>query len=149
MTAAPLPGPPPHPWPPRLLTVEEYLDLDESEYRCELYEGQILVSPSPQPRHSKASRRLANAVEAVAGPGFEVYEDVDLDLQLSAAGEPGFVPRPDVVVVRAEEARRVDEHGGVPRASGAVIVMEIVSPRSTKMDRVVKRDAYADAGIPC
>ncbi|HEY4007346.1 MAG TPA: Uma2 family endonuclease [Pseudonocardia sp.] len=146
MTAAPL-GPP-HEWPHRLLTAAEYVELGETEVRTELYEGRLLVSPSPSLKHSKSARRLANALEAWAGQGYEVYEDVDVDLDLAAPGEPGFVPRPDVVVARAESARRIEYGGGTLHTSDVVLVVEILSPSSRKMDRVVKRDEYADARIP-
>lgn len=146
MTAAPLELP--EQWPRRPLTVAEYLALGESELRTELHEGWLTVSPSPLPRHSTASRRLANAIEDALAPGYEVYQDVDVDLLLAGADGPGFVPRPDVVVVRAEGARRVDDHGGVLHASDTVLAVEILSPSSRKMDRVLKRDEYADAGIP-
>jgi Uma2 family endonuclease len=135
--------------PPRLLTVAEYLELGETESGyTELYEGHMIVSPSPKPRHSTASRRLANAIEEALAPGYQVHQDVDVDLRLAAPDEPGFVPRPDLVVVLDEAAQRVDDQGGVLLASDALLVVEIVSPSSRRMDRVVKRDEYATAGIP-
>ena len=42
---------------------------------------------------------------------------------------------------------RVDLEGGLLRASEIRVVVEIVSPGSRRMDYVVKRGEYADAGI--
>ncbi len=44
--------------------------------------------------------------------GYEVLQGIDLDLQLAPPGGPGFVRRPDLMVVRGESVRRVDEQGG-------------------------------------
>jgi Uma2 family endonuclease len=43
---------------------------------------------------------------------------------------------------------RVRREGGVLRASEVVLVVEVVSPGSTRTDHVAKRNEYADAGIP-
>ena len=146
MSAAPL-DPPPE-WLRRLMSVEEYLALGETEFRTELVEGQVTVSPSPTRRHQRASLRLAMALERSAPAGYEVVPDVDVDLGLAPRGEPGYVRAPDVVVVSPDGSRRLDEEGGTPRAADVVLVVEIVSPGSSRMDRVTKRDEYADAGIP-
>ena len=42
---------------------------------------------------------------------------------------------------------RVDRDGGLLRASDVLVVVEIVSPGSRRLDHVVKRHEYADAGI--
>lgn len=146
MTAAPLELP--EQWPKQPLTVGEYLALGETALRTELHEGLLTVSPSPLLRHIKASRRLANAIEDAVAPHYEVYNDADVNLQLAAPDEPGFVPTPDVVVAHADAALRLEEQGGVLRASDVILAVEIISPSSRKMDRVLKRDEYADAGIP-
>lgn len=49
MTALPMP-------PGRLLTITEYAALGEDDqYRWELQEGNLVMSPSPSPRHPPAS----------------------------------------------------------------------------------------------
>jgi Uma2 family endonuclease len=73
--------------------------------------------------------------------------DVDLDVQLAPAGEPGTARRPDLVVVRRDEFDRVDREGGLLRAESTLLVVEIVSPGSRRTDTLVKRGEYADAGI--
>jgi Uma2 family endonuclease len=51
-------------------------------------------------------------------------------------------------VVTDEALQRVRQEGGVLRASEVRLVVEIVSPGSTRTDHVYKRSEYADAGIP-
>jgi Uma2 family endonuclease len=146
MTAAPLE--PPRQWPRRLLTVAEYLELGEAELRTELVEGLVMMSPRPVPRHMEASFLLTAAIRARLPAGYRALQEIDLDLQLVPADQPGFVRVPDLVVARVEALQRVDDHGGAVRASDVLLVVEIVSPGSVRADRVVKRGEYADAGIP-
>jgi Uma2 family endonuclease len=77
-----------------------------------------------------------------------VVQDIDIDLELAPASHPGFSRRPDLVVVDQAAVDRVDREGGLLRASEALVVVEIVSPGSRRMDNVIKRGEYADAGIP-
>ncbi len=78
----------------------------------------------------------------------EIGEDIDVDLQLVPADQPGTVRRPDVIVARRAATARVDREGEVYHASDVVLAVEVVSPGSQRLDRRVKRDEYADAGIP-
>ena len=74
-------------------------------------------------------------------------QEVDVDLELVSADQPGVVRRPDLVVVDHEAIDRVDRDGGLLRASDVMVVVEIVSPGSRCLDHVVKRHEYADADI--
>ena len=135
--------------PPHLLTVAEYLEIGEIELGySELVEGRLLMSPSPVPRHNRAAFRLAVALEPRLPPRFECLHDIDVDLQLAPPDAPGTVRRPDLVVVASEALLRVEREGGVLRASDLLVVIEVVSPGSTRTDHVHKRSEYADAGIP-
>jgi Uma2 family endonuclease len=107
-----------------------------------------LMSPSPAFDHNHAALELAVMIRARLPKGLRVVTDLDVDLQLAPPDAPGTVRRPDLLV-SAEEARlRVRREGGVLRASEVVLVVEIVSPGSTRTDHVQKRSEYADAGIP-
>lgn len=127
--------------PPHLLTVAEYLELDEPPWGyTELVEGRVVVSPSPHRRHNRAAMELAFQLKPQVPPHLEVLLDLDVDLELVPPDQPGFSRRPDVVVTRRAE--------GLIRAPEAVIVVEVVSPGSVRTDHMVKRAEYADAGIP-
>lgn len=130
---------------PHLFTVAEYAELGETEHGySELQEGRVLMSPSPAKRHMIASGELFVQLRQQVPPELMVIQDLDVDLELVPPGDPGFSRRPDLVVVGREAA----VSDGMLRASEVVVVIEIVSPGSKRMDRVVKRGEYADAGIP-
>ncbi|HJQ03224.1 MAG TPA: Uma2 family endonuclease [Jatrophihabitans sp.] len=134
--------------PGRLLSVADYAALGEDDRnRWELQEGNLLLSPSPSPRHMIAVARLHAMIESRLPSGLQAVPDIDLDLQLAPADQPGTSRRPDLVVVNEAELRRVETEGGLLRAAAAVLVVEIVSPGSRRTDNLVKRGEYADAGI--
>jgi Uma2 family endonuclease len=136
---------PPH----RLLTVAEYLEIGEVEPGyTELVEGRLLMSPSPTFRHSRGNGKLWAALDAQSPAHRVSVLDIDVDLQLGPEDGPGTVRRPDVVVVHDTAPVRISREGGVLRASEVVVAVEILSPGSRRMDLVLKRSEYADAGIP-
>ncbi|HET8642445.1 MAG TPA: Uma2 family endonuclease, partial [Pseudonocardiaceae bacterium] len=114
--------------------------------RCELQEGNLVMSPSPAPDHVYAMGELYVQLRAQVPGHLEVLQDVDVDLCLAAADLPGFVRRPDLVVVE-KSARTRTRNGGLIRASEVWVVIEIVSPGSRRLDHVIKHVEYADAGI--
>ncbi|MEU6699293.1 Uma2 family endonuclease [Pseudonocardia sp. NPDC046786] len=137
------PVPPPHP-----LTVAEYLAIGEVEPGyTELVEGQLMMAPSPAPRHNRAQLRLAGQLASQLPEGLEVLPEIDVDLALSGPDRPGWVRRPDLVVAPRESFERVDREGGAIRAAEVTLVVEILSPGSRRTDHVTKRGEYADAGI--
>jgi Uma2 family endonuclease len=132
----------------RLLTVAEYLAIGEVEHGySELVEGRLVMSPSPSPLHNLASWEICLALGRQLPADLLTVQDVDVDLELAEADAPGFVRRPDIVVVHRDVPRRIQREGGVIRASDVLVVVELVSPSSRRTDHVIKRGEYADAGI--
>lgn len=132
-----------------LLTVDEYLALGETEPGyTELQEGRLLLAPSPLPAHNVALHRLTAQLDDQVPPGYEVLPDIDIDLELAPPDEPGFSRRPDVIIARCVGVERAEQNGGIIRADEVVLMVEIVSPTSVRMDTKVKHGEYADAGIP-
>ena len=144
MTALPLPPQRP------LLTVADYAalpeDLDGGRY--ELQEGILVMSPRPVPDHQLCQRRFCRRLEDQLPGHLELLPEVDVDLQLVAADRPATVRVPDMVVVLRTGLERVRRERGLLRAGEVVLALEIVSPGSRRLDTLVKRDEYADAGIP-
>jgi Uma2 family endonuclease len=148
MAAAPAPRREPaaltHP-----LTIAEYAALDETEHGyTELIEGSLLMSPSPALKHSRAQGKFYSALIRHVPDDLEVLQDLDVDLELRPADQPGFSRRPDLLVVELSAGDRIDAEGGLVRASEVRLAVEIVSPGSRRVDHVDKRRDYADAGIP-
>ncbi|HET8642174.1 MAG TPA: Uma2 family endonuclease [Pseudonocardiaceae bacterium] len=130
------------------LTVEDYLALGEDEHRrCELQEGSLVLSPSPRPHHVRAVGRLYQQLVRQVPEGLDVLLEIDVDLQLEPAGEPGTVRRPDLIVVDGDVPDRAESEGRLIRASEVVVVIEIASLSSRRLDTVIKRGEYAEAGI--
>jgi Uma2 family endonuclease len=124
-------------------TVADVLALPDggTHARHELIDGTLIVSPAPGYPHQRASRRLATLLEEAAqatGVAVEVFEAVNVETS------SGLVI-PDIAVVRADVARRAELT--LP-AAAMVAVMEIVSPSTRRIDRLVKPGVYAEAGIP-
>jgi Uma2 family endonuclease len=135
--------------PQHLLTVAEYLEIGEVEPGyAELVEGRLLMSPSPTADHSYASVELSFRFRLQLPAELEVLLDLDVDLELAPAEAPGTVRRPDLSVVPRAARQRTRREGGLVRASEVLLAVEIVSPGSCRMDNMVKRAEYADAGIP-
>ena len=135
--------------PQRLLTVADYLALpEEAEVHHELQEGILVMSPRPVPDHQLCLRRILRTVEDQLPADLEVLPEVDIDLQLVAGDRPATVRAPDLVVIPRTALERVRREGGLLRAAEVILAVEIISPGSRRLDTVLKRSEYADAGIP-
>jgi Uma2 family endonuclease len=120
----------------------DYSDLQvapDDGRRYELVRGDLLVTPSPSVRHQRISRELllqlaAYFHERALG---EVF-DAPIDLILTA--EDVFVP--DLLVVA--DPTGISEHG-IEKAP--LLVVEILSPSTSKVDRGLKARRYAELGV--
>jgi Uma2 family endonuclease len=130
----------------KLATFDDLLDLDES-VRAEILGGQIVTTPAPLPRHSKAQGALRRFVggpfdddDGLGGPGgWWIFVEVDVRLT------PHDVVRPDLAGWRRERLPRP----GNLRPIDVVPdwVCEVASPSTGAIDRVAKRALYARHGI--
>ncbi|MEV8630399.1 Uma2 family endonuclease [Streptosporangium sp. NPDC051023] len=126
-----LPGEPP-------FTVNDLLKFPDDGNRYELFNGSLLVSPSPTPLHQFASLRLARILEDAAPPEFQPLQEVNLRV----GPRDFFIP--DLVVVPTEA---VAETELMFTPDDILLAVEIVSPTTQMRDRHMKRSAYAAAGI--
>lgn len=127
-----LPGKPP-------FTVDDLLTFPDDGNRYELFNGSLLVSPSPTPLHQRAIVRLVRILEDAAPPELEPLPEVNL-----AVGPRDFFI-PDLVVVRAE-AVSATELMFVP--DDILPAVEVVGPSTRARDRHLRKAAYAAAGVP-
>jgi Uma2 family endonuclease len=126
----------------RPMTLEEFDALPESNRPIQLIEGNLVVAPSPDRFHQRLSGAIYVAVylhlEAHPDLG-EVYQ-APFDVQF-----PGVnVYQPDLMFfARAHLGRLTDK-----RAVGAPdLVVEILSPSTTRFDTGKKREVYARFGV--
>jgi Uma2 family endonuclease len=132
----------PAPWLGRLLSLEEWVELELPEsVDAELVEGIVIVVPKPAPRHQFAMGRLFTELNRQLPPDLTAVPDVDVVLR---AERPATVREPDLVVVASVLAE-----ADPPRfhAADVVLAVEIVSAGTKRTDRVTKMDEYAEAGI--
>ncbi|MDI6098607.1 Uma2 family endonuclease [Actinoplanes sp. NEAU-A12] len=133
MTAAISDMPPADGW-----TVDDLDALPEDGVRRELIDGVLHAPPAPSPAHQALVILLGHAL--MEGCPEALFVSQANDVILSSRRQ--FIP--DLLVVTFESAKTV----GKFQASDVVLAIEIVSPSSQSMDRVMKPALYAKAGIP-
>ena len=106
--------------------------------RYELVDGELLVTPSPGGLHQTAVLELAFALRLYLGDGAPARVLVSpSDVEL----EPEFLAQPDVFVIREQERKRARAaRDNVWRE--LLLAIEVLSPSSSRHDRVVKRPKY-------
>ncbi|GAA3336922.1 Uma2 family endonuclease [Amorphoplanes nipponensis] len=134
MTAALSGLPPADGW-----TVDDLQALPDDGVRRELIDGALHVPPSPTSIHQVIAMRLGVALEQTCPDHLFVSQANDVEL----SSRRMFIP--DVLVTTFEAARR---RSGSFLADEVVLAVEIVSPGSQSVDRVLKPALYAKAGIP-
>ncbi|MCA9705796.1 MAG: Uma2 family endonuclease [Myxococcales bacterium] len=120
-----------------------------SEVWGEVIAGQVLVSPSPKPRHGRTLRSMGRYIggpfdddHGHGGPG-GWWIVVEVDVRLS----PHDIVRPDLSGWRRE---RLDDApwDDLPVDVVPDWICEILSPHNAAHDRVTKRRLYAAHGVP-
>lgn len=110
--------------------------LPDTEFRYELVDGALLVTPPPELPHSVIANRLARRLAAVLSDDWEVVTDPGVYFDLRNYREP------DVVVFTREALRR-----GRLGPADVLLAVEVMSPSSVATDRVAKPAQYAAAGL--
>ena len=109
------------------------------EPRCELIHGRFYLSPSPVRIHQLVVMRiwriLGGLAEAVGGEALVTPMDVHL--------ADHTVAQPDVLYVSPE--RQEILHDWIEGAPD--LVVEVLSPSTARMDRLLKLNRYAEAGV--
>ena len=120
-------------------TFAELESLPDDGQRYEVVDGALLVSPAPTHWHQAVARRLFLQLHEQCPADWEVTYEVSFQV-----GTDGRVP--DLAVVRAGIPVRPRAVAYQPGDFG--LLVEVVSPTSTGMDRVLKPVEYARAGVP-
>jgi len=124
------------------LSYDDLRKIPPDRNRYELIEGELFVSAAPNTEHQRKTgqlfRRLSDHVEHHAlGEVFIAPFDVVL--------HPGTVVEPDVLFVSKARQSIIKPEciEGAPD-----LVVEVLSDSSRTIDRFVKRDRYAEFGVP-
>jgi Uma2 family endonuclease len=124
------------------LTYEDYAALPDDGRRYELHEGELSVTPAPGLVHQGTLRNLVvmfHSHASARGLGEVFPAPVDCVL------EDVTVVQPDIVFVETARRSIMSERGfeGAP-----TLVVEIVSPSTTGIDRRRKLQLYARYAVP-
>jgi hypothetical protein len=122
----------PLPW-----TADDYLAMGETKGRIELLAGSLWFGPRPDQAHQDVTCNLLGMLRAPArAHGLRALRSAKLRLG------PECVALPDLVTARCD--RRADF------VTGAEVVMvgEVTAVTTAVVDDSLKRDIYAEAGIP-
>jgi Uma2 family endonuclease len=119
-------------------TWDDLQEIPDDGHRYEIIDGSLHVSPSPSRPHQVAAGRIRDLLLAAAPQDVEVVETVDLAVDRN-------VLEPDVVVLPAAVAYTT---GGPLKPADVLLAVEVVSPSSRLMDRLVKPAVLAEAGVP-
>lgn len=115
-------------------------ELPETNLPTELWDGELIMSPSPSFFHQEIVSRFYDALKAWVGPrklGKVAFAPADMVLA------PRRAVQPDVLFVTKERCDIIGTRVNGP----ADLVAEVVSPESRSRDRIEKRDLYEQHGI--
>ena len=128
--------------PHKKLTYRDYVALpEEPGFRYEIIDGMLTRDPSPSLHHQRVSKRMYRLLEDYfneVDPGGEVFY-APLDLSLSEY----YVVQPDLLYW---PGNRLAQHAPVDVLPE--LIVEIVSPSTSRKDRVMKLNHYQAAGVP-
>jgi Uma2 family endonuclease len=122
---------------------EKWEQLPNDGNRYEVIDGVLYMSTSPSFLHQRSVQRLDRRIGAVLEEeGVAIASTAPIGLIM-----PGADPvQPDFLLIRSERAGIIADDGrirGVPD-----LIAEVLSPSHPELDTVIKRAAYARAGVP-
>jgi len=128
-------------------TYKDYMNLP-GEVRLEVFDGDVMnMVPAPTPAHQRVQRYLlACFSNYLSGKTCEVFgAPIDVCLFAEKETAPSAIKswvQPDLLVVCDKE--KIGDHYIVGAPD---LVIEILSPSTAKIDRVVKFHLYETAGV--
>jgi Uma2 family endonuclease len=125
-----------------VLTYRDYEALPADGRRYELHDGALSVTPAPGTRHQRVSGALNSILRShvtAHALGEVLYAPIDVILADTT------IVQPDLVYLDPTRAHLISERGieGPP-----TLVIEILSPSTTRIDRTIKTDLYQRYRVP-
>ncbi len=126
----------------RHYTADDVRALPDDGNRYETVHGELLVTPSPGPKHQYFLERLADFINAyLVANGQERAFRVPADISFAA----DTLVQPDIFVADLSVLKQTWSWADIGPLQLAV---EVVSPSSVKTDRTTKRRLYQEQLIP-
>jgi Uma2 family endonuclease len=125
-----------------VLTYEDYVLLPNDRNRYEILDGELTVTPAPSTKHQSVSGNLFKLLRRHIDDrnlGKLFYAPIDLILESTS------VLQPDLLFVSKARQHIITERAieGAPD-----LVIEILSPTTSRTDRVTKAQIYARHAVP-
>ena len=125
-----------------VLTYKDYEALPADGRRYEIHDGELSVTPAPNPQHQRVSANLFVALRRHVeerGLGEVLYAPIDVILSDTS------IVQPDIVFLDHSRRSAIGRRGieGPP-----TLAVEILLPSTTGIDRTTKRQLYARYGVP-
>ncbi len=121
-------------------TADDYMLLDEDR-RCEIIDAELNMTPAPTTKHQKVSMALILRMNQFIelnrrGILFHAPTDVYFDNK--------NIFQPDLIYLKDQNSPLLSEKGiiGAPD-----LIVEIISPSNSYIDRYVKKGKYAQFGV--
>ena len=126
----------------RQWTVDDLQDLPDDGQRYEVIDGELFVTPAPALLHQRAlgvlHRLIADYLDREP-IGYVYFAPVDVIFS------PKRGVQPDLLVVPGVDGRSPKSFAEAKRL---LLAIEVLSPSTARLDRVVKRALYRDEGVP-
>jgi Uma2 family endonuclease len=126
---------------PAYYTAEMVLALPDDGNRYEVVYGELLVTPAPRPWHEEVQGRIFEALRAYlrTEPMGHVFGS-----RSDLSWREDVLVSPDLFVVPLDQARTLRWAA----MQDYLLVVEVVSPSSTRFDRFTKRRLYQEKRVP-
>jgi len=123
------------------MTYEDYVKLPNDGKRYEIIDGELVVNPSPVPRHQRIVRIILGRIDRYFEQhgGGEVFV-APLDVVLA----DDAIVEPNVIVIKKDRASIIGEKNiqGAPN-----LVVEVLSDGTRRKDEIEKRKLYERYGV--
>ena len=132
------------------LTFDEWQALPETNRKCEVVDGVLVMPPSPFGEHQWISDEILEKLRPyLREEGLGIAISAPLDVLISR--DPLRVRQPDVLIVNSELTgiRRPADLAGLPRIERPpLLVVEVLSPSNTPRDIEERLADYRSIGVP-
>lgn len=113
--------------------------MPDDGMRHELVDGNMVTSPVPPPPHQYAGQRLIRILYPAAPLELDLTTETNIRI-----GPDLFIP--DVMLAKSEALCAPGSLYVVPE--DVLMIVEVISPSISKLERAWKPQRYADGGIP-
>jgi Uma2 family endonuclease len=123
-------------------TAADLREIPDDRNRYEIIDGELFVTPAPAPAHQWLSKHLFLAIHSYLEAhriGEIIYAPADVELADDTVVEP------DLFVVPPVDGKPPQSWEDVGKL---LLIIEILSPSTARVDRTVKRQKYQSEGVP-